>query len=161
MARGFGSTGVGVMQGGISGKPQTGDAPACDWRLLTVPKITDVRGNLTFVESNRHIPFEIARVYYIYDVPSGSTRAGHAHRTLHQIFLALSGSFVVHLDDGHRKEEFALNRPSTGLYVPPGAWRVIDDFSGGAVMLVLASAVYDEADYIRSYDEFLRYVAGC
>lgn len=137
---------------------QTAGAPRCDWRLLAMPKISDVRGNLTFIESGRHIPFEIARVYYIYDVPSGSARAGHAHRSLQQLFLALSGSFVVQLDDGYRKEQFLLNRPNTALYVPPGAWRVIDDFSGGAVMLVLASSPYDESDYIRSYDEFLCYL---
>jgi len=128
------------------------------WARFNVPKIADARGNLTFIEANRHVPFEIARVYYIYDVPSGSVRAGHAHRQLHQIFLALSGSFVVHLDDGQHKEQFFLNRPNTGLYVPPGAWRVIDDFSGGAVMMVLASAMYDEADYIRTYEEFIRYI---
>jgi len=128
------------------------------WRLWNLPKIIDARGNLSFIEGNNHIPFEIARVYYIYDVPSGSTRAGHAHRRLHQLFLALSGSFTVYLDNGKQKEKINLNLPNVGLYVPPGAWRVIDDFSGGAVMLVLASAPYDESDYIRSYDDFLQYV---
>jgi hypothetical protein len=132
--------------------------PAPKWARVNVPKITDARGNLTFIEGTRHVPFEIARVYYIYDVPSGSIRAGHAHRKLHQILLALSGSFVVHLDDGQHKEQFFLNRPDTGLYVPPGAWRVLDDFSGGAVMIALASAKYDEADYIRTYEEFVRYL---
>lgn len=127
------------------------------WSLLEVPKIADLRGNLTFIEGNRHIPFDIARVYYIYDVPSGSARAGHAHRRLRQLFMALSGSFAIHLDDGIAKQTIFLNRPNTALYVPPGVWRVIDDFSGGAVMLVLASEPYDESDYIRSYDDFTQY----
>lgn len=133
-------------------------APPAKWHLLSVPRIEDVRGSLSFIEGNRHIPFEIARVYYIYDVPSGSDRAGHAHRTLQQLFLAVSGSFSVHLKNASRKETFVLNRPNQGLYVPPGVWRVIDDFSAGAVMLVLASNVYDESDYIRSYDQFLQYI---
>lgn len=130
------------------------------WSLLEVPKVADLRGNLTFIEGNKHIPFDIARVYYIYDVPSGSSRAGHAHRRLRQLFLALSGSFAIHLDDGTNKETIFLNRPNVALYVPPGVWRVIDDFSGGAVMLVLASEPYDESDYMRTYDEFQQYVHG-
>jgi dTDP-4-dehydrorhamnose 3,5-epimerase-like enzyme len=128
------------------------------WALLRVPRVSDVRGNLTFIEGERHIPFQIARAYYMYDVPSGSVRAGHAHLKLHQLLLALSGSFAVHLDDGKRREKIFLNRPNIGLYVPPGVWRVIDDFSGGAVMLALASDVYDESDYIRSYDQFAEYI---
>lgn len=111
---------------------------------MEMPKITDARGNLTAIEGGRDMPFPIHRVYYVYDVPSGSVRAGHAHRTLHQLFLALSGSFTIHLDDGRYKASVALNRPHIGLYVQPGVWRVIDDFSGGAVCLVLASAIYDE-----------------
>jgi dTDP-4-dehydrorhamnose 3,5-epimerase-like enzyme len=133
-------------------------APPAKWYLLTVPRIGDGRGSLSFIEGSRHIPFQISRVYYIYDVPAGSERAGHAHRTLHQLFLAVSGSFSVHLENASQKETFVLNRPNHGLYVPPGAWRVIDDFSAGAVMLVLASDVYDENDYIRSYHQFLQYV---
>lgn len=133
-------------------------APPADWYHVAVPRIGDMRGNLSFIEGNRHIPFEIARVYYIYDVPSGSERAGHAHRTLHQLFLAVAGSFSVHLENASRKDTFVLNRPNRGLYVPPGVWRVIDDFSAGAVMLVLASDVYNESDYIRSYDQFLQYI---
>ena len=103
--------------------------------------------------------FIFERVYYIYDVPSGSTRAGHAHKRLHQLFLALSGSFAIHLDNGVTKTKIALNRPHIGLYVPPGVWRLIDDFSGGAVCLVLASAHYDETEYIRTYTEFENYIA--
>ena len=145
-----------ILEG--SGHADISARKSAPWRSLSVPKIVDVRGNLTFIEGNNHIPFAIARVYYIYDVPSGSTRAGHAHRNLQQLFLALAGSFAVHLDDGTVKETIYLNRPNIGLYVPAGAWRVIDDFSSGAVMMVLASAPYDESDYIRSYDDFLRYV---
>lgn len=130
------------------------------WSTIELPKISDVRGNLTAIEFDRNIPFHIERVYYIYDVPSGSTRAGHAHKRLHQLFLALSGSFMIHLDNGVRKATITLNRPHIGLYVAPGVWRVIDDFSGGGVCLVLASAHYDETDYIRTYSEFETYVAN-
>lgn len=129
------------------------------WRLLDLPKISDVRGNLTAIEASVNIPFEIKRVYYIYDVPSGSTRAGHAHRELRQVFLALSGSFVVHVDDGDTRESVTLNRPHVGLLVEAGVWRVIDDFSGCSVCAVLASEHYDERDYMRTYPEFEAYVA--
>jgi hypothetical protein len=129
------------------------------WSTMELPKISDVRGNLTAIEANRNVPFQIERVYYIYDVPSGSTRAGHAHKRLQQLFLALSGSFKIHLDNGVTKATITLNRPQIGLYVPAGVWRVIDDFSGGGVCLVLASAHYDEADYIRTYSEFETYIA--
>lgn len=128
------------------------------WRLVELRKIIDHRGNLTAVEGGRDVAFDIARVYYIYDVPSGSVRAGHAHRSLHQLFVALSGSFVIHLDDGQRQQDFALNRPHIGLHVEPGVWRMIDDFSGGAVCMVLASHCYDAADYLRTREEFERYV---
>jgi hypothetical protein len=132
---------------------------SAQWSTIELPKISDVRGNLTAIESNKIIPFDIERVYYIYDVPSGSTRAGHAHKSLRQLFMALSGSFMIHLDNGVTKTTITLNRPHTGLYVAPGVWRVIDDFSGGAVCLVLASAHYDETDYIRTYTEFETYIA--
>lgn len=132
------------------------DAPG--WRLVPIKTIADVRGNLAVIEGKNHVPFDIARTYYIYDVPSGSARAGHAHRRLQQLFLALSGSCTIHLDDGRNRETICLNRPNLGLYVPPGAWRDIDDFSGGAVLMVLASEPYDEGDYIRSYQEFRRFV---
>jgi hypothetical protein len=138
---------------------EAGAVNTVQWSTIELPKISDVRGNLTPIESHRQVPFDIERVYYIYDVPSGSTRAGHAHKALHQLFLALSGSFMIHLDNGVTKATITLNRPHIGLYVPPGVWRVIDDFSGGGVCLVLASAHYDESDYIRTYSEFETYVA--
>jgi dTDP-4-dehydrorhamnose 3,5-epimerase-like enzyme len=128
------------------------------WRLVEMRKITDHRGNLTAIEGRRDVAFDIARVYYIYDVPSGSVRAGHAHKRLHQVFVALSGSFVIHLDDSQRQQNFMLNRPHIGLHVEPGVWRMIDDFSGGAVCMVLASDHYDEADYLRTREEFELYV---
>ncbi|RYE41860.1 MAG: WxcM-like domain-containing protein [Hyphomicrobiales bacterium] len=124
--------------------------------LLALPKISDPRGNLTFVESRRHIPFAIERVYYLYDVPQGSERGGHAHRALHQLLIATSGSFDVHLDDGRSKKTVHLNRSFQGLYVCPMIWREIDNFSSGAVCMVLASAYYDESDYYRNYPEFVK-----
>ncbi|MCA3284177.1 MAG: WxcM-like domain-containing protein [Roseomonas sp.] len=129
------------------------------WKTFDLPKIADRRGNLTVIESETNLPFKIERVYFIYDVPSGSVRAGHAHRQLRQLFLALSGSFTIRLEDGQRRETFMLKRPDSGLLVEPGVWREIDDFSGGAVCLVLASMHYDEADYIRSYEDFRSYAA--
>lgn len=125
-------------------------------RFLDMPVVADPRGNLCFIESGRHVPFDIKRVYYLYDVPSQSTRAGHAHHDLHQLLVALSGSFDVRLHDGTKEETVTLNRPNRGLHIGPGTWRDIDNFSSGAVCLVLASAHYDEADYIRDFDQFLR-----
>lgn len=127
-------------------------------RVLELPRIQDARGNLTFVEGARHIPFEIKRVYYLYDVPGGATRAGHAHQVLQQVMIAMSGSFDVGLDDGYRRKKVHLNRSYYGLYIPPMIWREIDNFSSGAVCLVLASERYDESDYYRDYVEFLRVV---
>lgn len=129
-------------------------------RIIKLPKIADPHGNLTFVENSRHIPFEIRRVYYLYDVPGGAARAGHAHKTLMQFLIAMSGSFDILLDDGYRKGKFHLNQPHYGLYLPPMVWRVIDNFSSGSVCLVLASDFFDEADYHRDYDEFLEAVRG-
>lgn len=126
-------------------------------RFLDMPVVADPRGNLCFIESGQHVPFEIKRVYYLYDVPSQSTRAGHAHHALHQLLIALSGSFDVRLHDGTRDERVTLNRPNRGLHIGPGTWRDIDNFSSGAVCLVLASAHYDESDYIRDFDDFLRF----
>ena len=123
-------------------------------RIINLPKIIDRRGNLTFIEENRHIPFEIKRVYYLYDVPGGESRAGHAHKTLHQFIIAASGSFDVILDDGQNREKFSLNRSYYGLYIPPNVWREIENFSSGSVCLVLASKFYDEKDYIREYSTF-------
>lgn len=125
-------------------------------RIIDLPKITDPRGNLSFIEGGRHIPFEIKRVYYLYDVPGGSDRGSHAHKSLHQFIVAMSGSFDVVLDDGREKKRFHLNRSYYGLYVCPMMWRDLDNFSSGAVCMVLASDYYDEADYIRDYQEFLR-----
>lgn len=129
--------------------------PLKDCHLFELPKITDVRGNLTFIEGNRHVPFDIRRVYYLYDVPGGAERGGHAHKDLHQLIVAMSGSFDVVLDDGAEKKRFHLNRSYFGLYVCPMIWREIDNFSSGSVCMVLASNLYDEADYYRDYQEFL------
>lgn len=125
-------------------------------QIIELPKITDPRGNLSFIEGGRHIPFEIKRVYYLYDVPGGSDRGSHAHKKLHQFIVAMSGSFDVVLDDGSQKRRFHLNRSYYGLYVCPMMWRYLDNFSSGAVCMVLASELYDEMDYIRDYEEFLR-----
>jgi hypothetical protein len=127
-----------------------------DCRIIELPKIHDPRGNLTFIENCRHIPFEIKRVYYLYDVPGGSDRGGHAHRTLHQFIVSMSGSFDVVLDDGDRKRRYHLNRSYYGLYICPMIWRYIDNFSSGAVCMVLASELYDEDDYFRDYSTFLK-----
>ena len=124
--------------------------------ILDLPRINDPRGNLTFVESNRHIPFAIQRVYYLYDVPGGSARGGHAHKALHQLIIAMSGSFDIHLDDGYAKKTVHINRSYYGLYVCPMIWREIDNFSSGAVCMVLASDYYDELDYYREYNEFIQ-----
>mgnify|MGYP001054467506 FL=1 len=122
--------------------------------LVTLPRVEDRRGNLTFIEGGRHVGFDIRRVYYLYDVPGGAERGGHAHRKLQQLFIAMSGSFDVVLDDGNIRQRFHLNRSYVGLYVPEMVWREIDNFSSGSVCMVLASEPYDEADYIRDYDEF-------
>ena len=130
--------------------------PLDDCRLFQLPKIEDRRGNLTFIESRRHVPFDIQRVYYLYDVPGGAERGGHAHRNLHQFIVAMSGSFDVKIDDGNRRATFHLNRSYSGLYLCPMIWREIDNFSSASVCMVVASAPYDEADYLRDYDEFVR-----
>jgi dTDP-4-dehydrorhamnose 3,5-epimerase-like enzyme len=125
-------------------------------RIIDLPRIQDPRGNLTFVEANRHVPFEIRRVYYLYDVPGGAERGGHGHRELNQLIIAMSGSFDIHLDDGRSRRTFHMNRSYYGLYVCPMIWREIDNFSSGAVCMVLASNYYDEADYYRDYAQFVR-----
>jgi hypothetical protein len=122
---------------------------------IEFPKIPDPRGNLTFIESENHIPFEIKRIYYLYDVPGGATRAGHAHKTLQQVLIAISGSFDVVLDNGVEKNRYQLNRSYYGLYISPLTWRVIDNFSSGAVCLSIVSDFYKESDYLREYDQFL------
>jgi len=126
--------------------------------MISLPKITDPRGNLTFIENNRHIPFSIMRVFYLYDVPGGEARAGHALKNCHQFILALSGSFDITVDDGVQSKKFNLSRSNYGLYVPPLIWRVIDNFSSGSVCMALASENYDEDDYYREYNEFLKAV---
>ncbi len=123
--------------------------------IISLPRINDPRGNLTFVEGGEHIPFDIRRVYYLYDVPGGSERGGHAHKELHQLIIAMSGSFDIHLDDGVSKKTVHLNRSYQGLYVCPMIWRDIDNFSSGAVCMVLASERYDELDYYRGYEQFI------
>lgn len=124
-------------------------------KIIELPKISDPRGNLTFIEGSRHIPFDIRRVYYTYDVPGGADRGGHAHKALHQLIIAMSGSFDVTLDDGRNKKKFHLNRSYQGLYVCPMMWRDLDNFSSGSVCMVLASNIYEASDYYRDYDEFV------
>ena len=126
-----------------------------DVRIIDLPRIHDPRGNLTFIEGNSHVPFDIRRVYYLYDVPGGAERGGHAHKNLSQLIIAMSGSFDVVLDDGTEKRRFHLNRSYQGLYVCPMIWRELDNFSSGSVCMVLASNSYDEADYYRDYDEYI------
>lgn len=125
-----------------------------DCKFIELPKIDDPRGSLTFIEANRHIPFSFQRVYYLYDVPGGAERGGHAHKALHQLIIAMSGSFDIHLDDGLEKKSVHLNRSYYGLYIPPMIWREIDNFSSGSVCMVIASDYYDELDYYRNYGEF-------
>lgn len=127
-----------------------------DCRIIELPKIHEPRGNLTFIESNNQISFAIQRVYYLYDVPGGSERGGHAHKELHQLIIAMSGSFDVLMDDGKEKKRVHLNRSYQGLYICPMIWRELDNFSSGSVCMVLASNKYDEADYYRDYAEFMR-----
>lgn len=130
--------------------------PLEDCRIIELPKVHEPRGNLSFVESNNHIPFGIERVYYVYDVPGGSDRGGHAHKGLHQLIIAMSGSFDITLDDGKDKKKFHLARSYYGLYVCPMIWREMDNFSSGSVLMVLASNKYNEDDYYRNYDDFMK-----
>jgi len=125
-------------------------------QIFDLPKIHDPRGNLTFIEGGVHVPFDIQRVYYLYDVPGGSERGGHAHKNLHQFIIAMSGSFDVVLDDGKDKKRVHLNRSYQGLYICPMIWRELDNFSSASVCMVLASTKYDESDYLRDYAEFMR-----
>lgn len=126
-----------------------------DCRIVNLPKIADPRGNLTFIESGRHVPFAVQRVFYLYDVPGGESRAGHALRACEQFVIAMSGSFDVVLSDGVDKIRYQLNRSYYGLYIPSLIWRELENFSSGSVCTVLASACYDEADYYRDYEQFL------
>lgn len=127
-----------------------------DCKIIDLPMIKNPKGNLTFIEAGRQIPFDIRRVYYLYDIPGGEERGGHAHRALHQLIIAMSGSFDIRLDDGRAKKTVHMNRSYYGLYICPMIWREIDNFSSGAVCMALASEFYDEADYYRDYDQFIR-----
>ena len=128
-----------------------------DCKLIDLRKISDRRGNLTVIEGNQDIPFDVKRVYYLYDVPGGESRGAHAHKALYQLIIAANGSFTITLNDGKHKKAYNLNRSYYGLLIVPGIWRVLDDFSSGAVLLCLASEHYEESDYIRNYKEFKKY----
>lgn len=127
-----------------------------DVKIVELPKFTDPRGNLSFVEQLNHIPFEIKRTYWIYDVPGGETRGGHAYKNNQEFIVALSGAFDVIVDDGTTKKKFTLNRSYYGLYVPAGLWREMENFSTNSLALEFSSIHYDERDYIRDYDEYLK-----
>jgi dTDP-4-dehydrorhamnose 3,5-epimerase-like enzyme len=124
--------------------------------IIDIPKVTDPRGNLSYIESNGIIPFEIQRVFYLYDVPADSERGGHSHHKAWQLLIAVAGSFDVVLDNGFEQRRHTLNRPYKGLLIPPGYWRTMDNFSSGSVCMVVTNVKYDEADYVRDYHEFLR-----
>jgi hypothetical protein len=140
---------------GLSPFPRVADCP-----LLKFPVVGDPRGNLTFVEGSTHVDFDLKRVFYLYDVPGGETRAGHALKTTTQVLIAMSGSFDVVIDDGHERRTVTLNRSYFGLYLPPLIWRELENFSSGAVCLALASRVYDEHDYHRDYAGFAAAVSA-
>lgn len=136
-----------------------GNASVYDCSIIEIDKHhSDRKGNLSVVENGDAIPFDVKRVYYLYDVPGGESRGAHAHKKLKQLIIAVSGSFTVTLDDGKVRRSFTLNRPYQGLLVTPGIWRELDDFSSGSICLVLASEKYDENDYIRDYNEFEKYI---
>lgn len=129
-----------------------------DCKLVGLPRARDERGSLTFIESHRQIPFALQRIYYLYDVPAGEARGGHAHRALHQLLIALSGSVRIELDDGRERRTFTLDSPDQGLLVVPMIWRVLSEFSPGAVCMVLASELYDPDDYIHDHQAFVNEV---
>lgn len=131
-----------------------------DCKIIELPKISDPRGSLTFVEGGNHIPFDIKRVYYLYDVPGGAERGAHGHKALNQLIIAMSGSFDVKLDDGFETKTYHMNRSYYGLYVSPMMWRDITNVSSGAVCMVIASDSYKESDYYREYNEFIRDAKG-
>jgi len=126
-------------------------------KIINLPKIEDIRGNLSFIEEENHIPFKIERIYWIYDVPGGQVRGGHAFRIQQEVIIALSGSFDVEVSDGNEKQTFSLNRSYYGLYLPPGQWRRMNNFSTNSLALVISSTSCDENDYIRDYQEFLKF----
>ena len=129
--------------------------------IVEIPKIADPRGNLSVIEENGTVPFKISRVFYLYDVPADSSRGGHAHHHDWQFMLAVAGSFDVVLDNGHEQRRYTLNRPYRGLLIPPGYWRTMDNFSAGSVCMVITNNPYDEADYVREYDEFAEMAKAC
>lgn len=129
-------------------------------KIIDLPKIVDARGNLTVAEQMKHVPFDIARVYWTYDIPGGGRRGGHAHRTCQEVVIAVSGSFNVELFDGHGRQIYHLNHPYQGLYIGTNVWRTLEDFSSGAVCLVLASELYDKDEYIYDSKEFIKHI-GC
>jgi len=131
-----------------------------DCVILPLSKIHNRAGNITIVEGQKNIPFDVRRIYYLYDIPGGENRGGHAHKELYQLIVAASGSFNVLLDDGQNKKIITLNKPDYGLMVVPGIWRELFEFSSGAICLVLASQKYDQEDYIRSYDQFTNFRAS-
>jgi hypothetical protein len=142
------------------GKVAAGISRLSACTLIDLPKVQDPRGNLTFIEAGRHLPFKFNRVFYLYDVPGGSDRGGHALKTTHQFIIAMAGSFDVMLDAGNGRQRFQLNRSYYGLYIAPMVWRELENFSSGSVALVLASGFYDEADYIREHDDFKHSLVG-
>ena len=142
-----------VLEAPPATKPTAYPLEQCGWSDF--PVMHDTRGNLTVIEGSRHVPFDIERLYFLYDIPSQAERAGHAHRLLTQVFIAMSGSFDLHLDDGVERRTIHLSRANRGYLVRPWIWRTLDNFSGNSVCLVLADHVYDEADYIRDHSEFL------
>lgn len=127
-------------------------------RVIDLPKVEDERGSLTYIEQNNHVPFKIKRVYYIYDVPKDEKRGKHAHKKLEQVMICLNGSFDVILNDVHNEKTYTLSSPYSGLYIHPGVWREMENFSSNSVALVLASTLFDENDYIRNYEEYKEYI---
>jgi hypothetical protein len=139
----------------------TPGAPGDPYHLIEFPVCSDDRGRLTAIHGQAEVPFPIRRAYYLYDVPSGASRAGHAHYELEEVLIALSGSFTVSVDDGHNRASFTLNMPFQGLFTGPLVWREIENFSSGAVCLALASTAFDEGDYIRDFEDFMRITTEC
>lgn len=129
-----------------------------DVKLVELPRFMDPRGNLSFVEQNNHIPFEIQRTYWIYDVPGGEDRGGHAYKTTDEFIIAIAGAFDVTVDDGNQKKTFTLNRSYYGLYIPKGLWRTMDNFSSASLALEFANTKYDREDYIEDYNEYVSFV---
>ena len=129
-----------------------------DCSIIELPRIGNEKGNITVVHGRVNLPFDIARVFYLYDIPGGEARGAHAHKMCHQFLVAASGSFEILLDDGHNKRTVTLNKPYYGLHIPPGIWASEQSFSSGSICLVLTSHVYDEADYIRDYKSYLKHI---